>query len=176
MRRLAAALDVSPMTLYGRVENREDLFDAMADELIGQIPLPGDGPWKDEARRYAIDARRMLARHPDVLAVRARRPLAGPAGLRAAESLIGLLLGAGLAPRDAALSYRALLAYVFGVALAGLGDNREAVAERVAGLPADGFPALHAVGGHLADTIDREQEFLYGLDLLLEAAERRGAR
>ena len=52
MRRLAAELDCAPMSLYTHVRNRDDLIDAIVDELIERLDLreprePGDEGWQE---------------------------------------------------------------------------------------------------------------------------------
>src|SRR5215469_5272078 len=62
MRRLAQELGVEAMSLYTHVRNKEDLLDAIADAVIGMIPVEG-GPvdrgtddWSASLRRMALGA------------------------------------------------------------------------------------------------------------------------
>lgn len=169
MRRLAASLGVSPMAIYGYFSGREELVDAMADELVGRVPLPSDGPWREEGERYAVAFHAVLLGHPALLALHATQPLTGPASVRAAQSLLGLLRRAGLGAREAVLSYQALSGYVYGTAITGSRERREAVAAALAELM--GADAASPAAIAAAD----DEAFRFGLDLLLDGVARAGA-
>ena len=65
MRRLAQELDVWPMSVYRYFQDKDALLDAMAADLIEQLPdLPAGTPWRD--RMYALleAAVERLARSP----------------------------------------------------------------------------------------------------------------
>jgi AcrR family transcriptional regulator len=67
MRRLAAELGVTPMSLYWYVDNKDDLLEIALDEVGGEVPVPRDGPeadWREQLRWTAASYRRMLVGHP----------------------------------------------------------------------------------------------------------------
>ena len=48
MRKLAAALDVNPMTIYLRFENKDALLDAVAQASLAEFEAPpASGTWSD---------------------------------------------------------------------------------------------------------------------------------
>ncbi len=67
MRRLAAELGVTPMSVYWYVDNKDDLLELALDEIGGEVPVPQEGPgadWREQLRRVATCYRRMLVVHP----------------------------------------------------------------------------------------------------------------
>lgn len=169
MRRLAASLDVSPMAIYGYFSGREELVDAMADELVGRVPLPSDGPWREEGERYAVAFHGVLLGHPALLALHTAQPLTGPASIRATRALLGLLRRAGLDAREAILSYQALSGYVYGSAIADSYGRREVVTDTLTSLIGTDGACAPAI------TATDDEAFRFGLDLLLDGIARAGA-
>jgi AcrR family transcriptional regulator len=74
MRKLAAALDVSPMTIYLRFENKDALLRAVRQQIMvevvkeqvlkGLADSPESGDWRDDALTFAISLRTHLRAHP----------------------------------------------------------------------------------------------------------------
>ncbi|MFE3455026.1 TetR/AcrR family transcriptional regulator [Nonomuraea sp. NPDC059194] len=67
MRKLAAELDVNPMSLYHHVANKTELIKGICLETV--VPLlhlpPADGaPWQDQLRALAYAYRRLARTHP----------------------------------------------------------------------------------------------------------------
>ena len=51
MRKLAAALDVKPMTIYHHVPSKDEIFDGMVDLVFAEIALPPtDTDWRTTPR------------------------------------------------------------------------------------------------------------------------------
>ncbi|MEW2412202.1 TetR/AcrR family transcriptional regulator [Streptomyces sp. NPDC046866] len=108
MRRLAAALGVTAMSLYWYVDTKHDLLELALDRALGEIPLPPPGPartaaecgregWCGRLRLLACGYRGLLAEHPWVAALAAAYPNIGPHA-RAFDSALQRLLDAtGLA-------------------------------------------------------------------------------
>ncbi|MFJ3172371.1 TetR/AcrR family transcriptional regulator [Streptomyces roseus] len=127
MRRLAAGLGVTAMSLYWYVDTKHDLLELALDRALGELPLPrtasaasatpavpADPParararafapadpaaegWPGRLRSLACGYRRLLAEHPWVAALTAAYPNIGPHA-RAFDSALQRLLDAtGLA-------------------------------------------------------------------------------
>ena len=51
LRGVAAELGVGPMALYTYFRNKDELYDAVRDHLMGLLPaVPGDAAWPDQVR------------------------------------------------------------------------------------------------------------------------------
>ena len=67
MRRLAAELGVSAMSVYWYVDSKDDLLELVLDAVSGEIELPAlteYGDWRTDLRRIAYEFRRVLLAHP----------------------------------------------------------------------------------------------------------------
>jgi len=65
MRRLAAALDTGPASLYVYFANREDLLELLIDRVYAsvEIPAPGSAPWQERAVGLLLAALEALHQH-----------------------------------------------------------------------------------------------------------------
>jgi hypothetical protein len=103
-----------------------------------------------------------------------------PQALRPIEALLAALREAGFPPREALFAFRLLQAFGAGAvvmepggaASGKTGGSRVAVAGRFAGLPREQFPFL-VEAAEQAAAVESDEEFAYGLDLLLAALEAR---
>ncbi|WP_411151747.1 TetR/AcrR family transcriptional regulator [Streptomyces sp. A30] len=74
MRRLAAELNVTAMSVYWYVDTKDDLLELALDAVFGELALPdpeADEDWRDQLRMLTRGYRALLVRHPWV------SPLAG---------------------------------------------------------------------------------------------------
>ena len=68
MRKLAAALDVNPMTIYLRFDNKDSLLDAVARASLAEFKAPpADGTWSEQVRALAIGLRNHLIHDRETL-------------------------------------------------------------------------------------------------------------
>jgi AcrR family transcriptional regulator len=179
MRRLAAEVGVGTMTLYGYFRTKEDLLDAVVDVAQGGYrPAPPAGGWRESLRMVARDWHRGLARHPSLVQLRLRRPVLSPEAFRGTEVAMTALLDGGFPPAEAARAFRVLFLYVF--ATAAFNDEEvtpertREVARAAASLPDDEFPTLTAMmPRELAASMGGEEQFEYGLDVVLDGLEAR---
>jgi AcrR family transcriptional regulator len=189
-RRIAKVLGVSGPTLYWHVENKRQLMDLMAEELIRRTgraydgPAPGQ-PWWDWLR---ADAQRMF---DALIATRdAPRVLAGnrpsPESFPDIERVLGVLVDAGMTPGDAQQALFAIGAYVIGSA-----TEWQAEAERAAAQPLPD-PADEELNARRARVLSDQPillaamtellqrphsaAFEFGLDLLVDGLRSRFAR
>ncbi|MEV4805140.1 TetR/AcrR family transcriptional regulator C-terminal domain-containing protein [Nonomuraea sp. NPDC049421] len=192
MRRVAQELDTGPASLYAHVANKEELLELLYDRVLGEIVLPERDPgrWKEQLRAYALEAHRVLGAHGDVARAALATIPTGENSVRAGEFMYGLLVDAGMPPREAAIALDRLSLYIAGDAYEGSlhyarmraagYDNREdyfnAFVDQITtyyrALPAEQFPH---VTKHIDDLVDAEGEerFRYGLDLMLDGIEAR---
>ena len=115
MRKLAQELGVEAMSLYTHVRNKDDLLDGMADAVVGEIPTSADGAdWKTSLRQMVLAARRVMLRHTWAPRVIESRTTLGPAMMRYADTVIGVLREGGF---TIAQAHHAL--HIFGSRLLG---------------------------------------------------------
>jgi AcrR family transcriptional regulator len=181
MRRLAQELGVEAMSLYTHVRNKDDLLDGMADAVIGQIPTGADAaPWKSSLRRIVLAARGVALAHPWAPRVIASRTAPGPAMMRYADTVIGILREGGF---TLAQTHHAL--HILGSRLLGFtqdlfDDSGELDAETAAALVGELGTALPYVAemalgvtheGALG-RCDDQSEFEFALDFILDGLDR----
>ncbi|MEM9467607.1 MAG: TetR/AcrR family transcriptional regulator [Actinomycetota bacterium] len=164
MRRLAAALDVNPMTIYLRFENKGALLDAVAAASLAEFEAPvGTGTWSEQVLELASGLRRHLIADRDTLR------LVGD-GDRLSAGLLGTL-DRGLelmaevypAPADAVDAFRVLFWHVVGSAF--VADALETMPGSRGGLDTaladagDAYPHLVAHAAHFGP-VDGDELFL----------------
>ncbi|MEU7742350.1 WHG domain-containing protein [Nonomuraea sp. NPDC049158] len=68
MRKLAAELDVNPMSLYHHVDNKMALLTQICDTNVQRLDLPPDEslPWQERLRILARAYRRLTTDHPEM--------------------------------------------------------------------------------------------------------------
>jgi AcrR family transcriptional regulator len=179
LRRIAADLDVSAMSLYHYVDSKDALLDAMLDLVYGEIQLPDTSrvEWWDGLAAVAHSARQALIAHPAAAAIVASRATTGPNTLRILETILALLRSAGF---DAEGAVRISTAYsrflISLIALeAGLLPELSAEERRqralrtryeLESLPSDAFPNVIEAAPYLATPYQPDQTFDQGLELL----------
>jgi AcrR family transcriptional regulator len=106
LRRLAGALDVTPMAIYRHVRNKSHLLDLMTERLLEQVDLAPDeaATWQDRLRRLLGSYQAVVAAHP-AAPLLLSRPVVSPAVPRATEALLAIFSSAGF---DAGESARVL--------------------------------------------------------------------
>ncbi|MCW2533399.1 MAG: transcriptional regulator, TetR family [Blastococcus sp.] len=188
-RRIAKALGVSGPTLYWHVENKRQLMDLMAEELVRRTgsayagPAHGQ-PWWDWLR---ADAQRMF---DALIATRdAPRVLAGnrpsPDAFTDIERVLGVLVDAGMTPGDAQQALFAIGAYVIGSATEWQAEADRAMAQPLPDPSDEHLNTLRAgaLGGQplllqaMTERLARphSSSFAFGLDLLIDGLRARYA-
>jgi AcrR family transcriptional regulator len=184
MRKLAGELGVEAMSLYNHVAGKDDLLDGMVDLVFGEIePPPTDVDWKTAMRRRAVSTREALGRHRWAIGLMEGRTNHGPANLALHNAVLGCLRTAGFSLEATVHAYSALDAYIYGFAL----QERDMSSETAGDFAAEAQRQMHAyqdvladypylvevVGGHVASSgYDYAGEFVFGLDLILDALDR----
>ena len=194
MRKLAEELGVGVMSLYYYVPNKDELIEGMVELVFAEIQLPpNDIDWKTAMRQRAVSTREALNRHRWAVGLMESNPLPGPQSFRVHDAVLGCLREAGFSIEMTIQAYSVLDAYIYGFALqektipfddaAGAAavateQVREFAAdaeEQQSGALADEFPYLaEVVAGHVTKVgYDFAESFDYGLDLILDALEKR---
>ena len=182
MRTLAQQLGIEAMSLYHYVTNKDDLLDSLVDAVFAEIVLPtSDMDWADAMRARAISVREVLHRHPWALGLLDSRASPGPATLRHHDAVIGVLRNAGFSVEMAAHAFSLIDSYIYGFALQEASlpfqspDEATAVAANILDSHTiDAFPHLIEMATEyvLQPGYDYGNEYLFGLDLILDGLDR----
>ncbi|CAM5731382.1 TetR/AcrR family transcriptional regulator OS=Streptomyces alboniger OX=132473 GN=CP975_15460 PE=4 SV=1 [Streptomyces alboniger] len=186
LRKVATALEVRPMRLYGYIASKEELLDLMVDAVHAEIRPVGDG-WREVLRSLAEATRYAAHEHEWLADLLGGRPQLGPQALATGETVVAALGGVDV---DAVMPVVAAVnAYAIGAVRREVAERR---AERATGLDekrwqaslgpylertlATGrFPALATVVRDAAH-LDADRTFRIGLDFLLDGIEARISR
>ncbi|MEU6831185.1 TetR/AcrR family transcriptional regulator C-terminal domain-containing protein [Nocardia beijingensis] len=183
LRKVAAALDVGPMRLYGYIATKDELLDLMVDAVYAEIRPTGNSR-REVLRSVAETTRQAVHQHEWLADLLGGRPQLGPHALARGEAVIAALDGVDV---DIVMPVvTAVDAYVIGAVRREIAERR---AERATGMDekqwqaaygpylerafATGrYPALATVIRDAAH-LDADQTFQTGLDFLLDGIEAR---
>ncbi|MBY8884582.1 TetR/AcrR family transcriptional regulator [Streptomyces sp. PTM05] len=119
-RRLAAELGVSGPSLYNHFHTKDEILDAVADTVVGEVDLSmfeGCTDWRAALTAWARSYRAALTAHPNIVPFLAQGPGRRPAGLRMADAVFGAMVEAGWPVADATLIGAMMRYFVAGSAL-----------------------------------------------------------
>jgi AcrR family transcriptional regulator len=118
IRKLAAWLEVKPMTIYHHVPSKEEILDGMVDIVFSEIELPaGDVDWQTAIGDRCRSAREVLGRHPWAPPLMESRSDPGLATLRHHDAVLGCFRRGGFSLELTAHAYAIVDSYVYGFAL-----------------------------------------------------------
>lgn len=185
MRRLGRRLGVEAMSLYNHVANKDALLDGIVEYVLGEIDVPSpDDDWEDALRRRAVSARDVFARHPWAMGLLEKQYTdSSRRRLDYYDSILGSLRRAGFDVAIAVRGFAVVDAYIFGHILQdqslGFDDpgSLEEVGEDLLRQLAGEYPHLAEATRHAMESeYDRDTEFWFGLDLIVDALRRILAR
>jgi TetR/AcrR family transcriptional regulator, tetracycline repressor protein len=191
VRKLASALGIGTMTFYGYFRSKEEILDAMADEVLGSLALPEGEP--GETPRQAIENvatafRRLMVEHPSIAQILSSRITDSPQARRGAmEVVIDRLVRSGIPGPLAVRSYGFLMVHSLGFASYqtprpwGRGETEADVPDEselrrqqthfYASLPIAEFPRLVELRDELIE-LPSESQFRFGVACLCDTVER----
>lgn len=174
LRRLAESLGSSTATLYRHVSGRAELVGHVIEHVYGEVDVDPDAlagmPWPLACEQIAKAIFAAVARHPNLAPLLAEAVPTGPHAMALRELSLSVLLAGGLSPAEARTFTATLGRFVIGFATQLHDDPEHRAAEARAGarlVAADPhlYPATRATAS--ADTVPLEEEFAFGLDLLI---------
>lgn len=185
MRRVSAALAVTPMSLYNHVADKAELLDLMLDYVLGDVvrASAGDtGTWDERLRMVARRNHDLWRRHPGFAHIYTEGVTMGPYGLAHTERVVGILRQAGFTDEDAANAFFVLWQYSMASVLVAPakpvdpterdarsdGTPEGRIRTYFSALPVTEIPNLVAVAPHLSGG-----SFEYGLDLIIHGLQAR---
>ena len=183
VRELGARLGADPTAIYRHFRNKEQLMQALLDELnarsVATVTAPVDD-WRARIRQLAAATLDLFSDHPAVAVESVVLTTHGPGELDAIELMLDAFARAGLSG-DALVRHYALLAgHVLSTA-AGIARSRSERGANEDGTSPwfDGpiladprtHPRIAAFGTQLTELEDREL-FMLGVDAIIQSAER----
>jgi len=174
MRRIAEQIGVSASSLYGYVENKEELVQLVLEQIMTEIPFPrADQDWQAMLRTWARETLAVFRRHPGVAGLTMGRVPFGPSILTAIERMLAVMRAAGIPDQVAAFAgdlgslYVAAFAHEQDVTpVADAGEFAAQAGRWLKSLPPDEFPNTVALADQLVAG-DGDDRFEWGLDVLI---------
>ncbi|MFD3512586.1 TetR/AcrR family transcriptional regulator [Streptomyces sp. NPDC058657] len=196
MRRLAAELNVTAMSVYWYVATKDDLLELALDRVAGELTVPDpddDTDWRVQLRQLAYSYRELMVGHPWATSLMGRYLNIGPRFMAFHEATLGVMRKTGLPLARQAGTMAAVFQFVFGYATSEVQFHQRAAE---AGLSADEFfqESMGLIAGELENTqLFRDstalmearggdtvaemygRDFDYALDILIAGIEATGA-
>ncbi|UKY51590.1 TetR/AcrR family transcriptional regulator [Streptomyces inhibens] len=120
MRRLAAELGVTAMSVYWYVDTKDDLLELAVDAVAGEMTLPDESDagadWRDQLRVLAIGYRDMLLRHPWVARLLSEFINIGPHSMAFSNATLRVMRRTGLDAERTSGALASLFHFVYGFA------------------------------------------------------------
>ncbi|GGR28357.1 TetR/AcrR family transcriptional regulator [Deinococcus ruber] len=176
LRRIAAALETGPASLYVYFRDTEDLHVQLLDALLEPVNtaiLP-DGPWQDRLNTLLIRYRDVLFTYPEIARMALSTRLSGPQYLTLVDAALALLQEGGLTDHQAAWGIDLLLLFATSVAAEqstrqskpGAAEQESTLAFEVAAADPRQYPQIARLGQALLSGTGPER-FKWGLNVLL---------
>ncbi|MFE5216156.1 MULTISPECIES: TetR/AcrR family transcriptional regulator [unclassified Streptomyces] len=198
MRRLAAELNVTAMSLYWYVDTKDDLLELALDATYGELRLPDpedtEQDWRQQLRELATAYRGLLVRHPWLSPLAGRYLNIGPRSLAFAHVIQQVVRRTGLPAHGVTGAIAAVFQFVYGygtieshfsarIADTGLTPDeyfRQAMTavSEVPGTAAVVRESADLMAARGGDTVAEmlERDFTFALDLLIAGIEAMVAR
>ncbi|MCI3135137.1 TetR/AcrR family transcriptional regulator C-terminal domain-containing protein [Phenylobacterium aquaticum] len=177
MRAVAAELRVQAPALYWYVDSKEALEVALYEHLMADLAFDVRGDdWREDIRRMAQQMRAHLLSRRDFGRLRPSGFFVGTSSMAQTEIVLGVLLGAGLKPRDAFYALTTGFNYVltWSIGEADVAKRRgPAISEADKALLASGaYPHFMSLMEAFTEPGDVDEQFLFGLNCLIAGFER----
>jgi len=176
MRRIAAALDTGPASLYVYFRNTEDLHAQILDVLLGSIGEadPIGGTWRDRLKELLTRYMHVLFDHPEIARMAMSTQPSGPHYLALVDMILALLREGGIPDREAAWAVDLLLLFATAAAVehgpprpsSRTAAEESALAIEIAMSDAERYPQIARLGNELLSGTGPDR-FQWGIDVLL---------
>jgi AcrR family transcriptional regulator len=174
LRKVAAALETGPASLYAYVQDLEELHALMLDRALAKVNVCGDGndSWREQLLRVLESYWHVLSASPGLAQIAFGSVAIGPNTLRMGNALLELLHGHGLDATTRAWAVDLLLLYVTanaaekaaGFDAAAMTQEFTRALDRVSERD---YPHVFAVREQLVSG-GPETRFMWALDVILE--------
>jgi AcrR family transcriptional regulator len=174
MRRLGQHLGVEAPSLYKHITGKADILDGITGLVYDEIEFEDiGGSFRDRVQQYSQSFRRALLRHPHVVPLLAMRPVprAGTIGL--VEMVLAAMADLGFPPSEGRKYLNVAFGFIVGHALSEVGA-RQVGSDYIAQARRDFDDPEYPHARLLAlEAVDYDGEFALGIDLIVDAVERR---
>lgn len=190
MRRLAAELDVTAMSLYWYVDTKDDLLELALDSVYAEIAPPReDTDWRERLRELARSYRELIVRHIWISPLAGTFLNIGPNSVLFSSAVMDVIRATGLPLERQTGALSAVFQFVYGF---GTVEGHFKARCDATGLTQDAYHR-HAMGTiraqpHLRKVVEasddlmaarggetveemRERDFVFALDLLIAGIE-----
>jgi TetR/AcrR family transcriptional regulator, tetracycline repressor protein len=175
---LAKQLGVGTMSLYRHVDDKNDLVNAVAERVLGDVKVP-DGEvddWEGRVVGYLRALRDAAIAHPALARILAERGLTVGPVFEQLEQAHSILRRAGFSDLDAVRAFYTLFTYVFGFVIWELPRVHQQPAtsytdawnRAIDQLDINSYPTMHGLREELTTAASTAQ-FEYGLDRLIRS-------
>ncbi len=116
IRRLAAALHVTPMAIYRHVEDKQELMEGILAQIIleNDVTFHNEANWKDWLVECCLLMRRSISQHPEIVPILAAMDRMSPLELQTFDTILEKLLSAGLSFKRASSAFHVAISFTFG--------------------------------------------------------------
>ena len=174
LRKVAAALETGPASLYAYVDDLHGLQALVLDRALAAVDIgagKGRGGWRERLKRVLESYAKVLFQSRGLAQLALSAVAVGPHALRILDTLLALLDEGGLDRRTAAWAVDLLVLYV--TAIAAEQSDRESpaepegsVAQAIRGAKADELPHVHAASEELLAG-EGEERFAWAIEVLV---------
>jgi AcrR family transcriptional regulator len=171
MPKLAKRLGVGTMTLYGYVENKDDLLDRIAERIFQGLRLPRNEDWQQGLVEFFSDFRAAALAHPSLAQLLATGRITIPAVFDILETFFRQMTDHEIPIEDAVRTFYAGLTYTLGFVLWEIprahtqaeSDYVNQWAGLLSQLDPGQFPVLTGAAAGVAPTVASTEQFDWGL-------------
>jgi AcrR family transcriptional regulator len=176
MRRVAAALQTGPASLYAHVRDKAELDDLLIGELCSRVtlPMPDPAQWRAQAIDVCRQLRDQYLRYPGISRAALEATPHSLDTLRINEGMLAILLAGGVSPQPAGWAIDAAFQFVGSYSVVSLrrnpeyadgrGIDRAELIERFRMLPPNRFPITARYAQELTSGEGHERfDFTLGL-------------
>ena len=175
MPKLAKRLGVGTMTLYGYLQNKEDLLDRIAEQIFRGLLPPSHDDWRQGLSTFFSEFRMAALAHPTLAQLLPTGRITIPAVFDILEAVFQQMTEDGVSVEDAVRTFYAALTYTIGFVLweiprahsqseADYGDQWAGVLSQ---LDPDQFPVLTGIAAGVTPTVASSEQFDWGLNKIL---------
>jgi TetR/AcrR family transcriptional regulator, tetracycline repressor protein len=180
---LAKRLGVGTMSLYRHVADKDDLINAVAEQVLSGVAVPDGDPddWEGRVVGYLRALRDAAIAHPALSRILAQRGLTVGPVFERLEAVHAILRAAGFSDLATVRTFYTLLTYVFGFIAWELPRVHQQPAaaytaawnDALDHLDPSAYPNLHALRRQLT-TVASPDQFEYGLEHLIRSLRPHG--